>query len=681
MTIENSHINAIPTSIIPARVNIHHLQLRDLLQHSGVKDRVLFVSRLQVEQADFSLPHKSPSTYCTLDFQPNCLTTGCGLLATGGQHGELALRLLNHEAAEAQPTPWLLRTPTGGSINNAITIQSDLNHPLSSSSASTSNAYSRSNPDNKNQSAVVDTSGIPTSYSPWARDEPTSSSNLVRPGFLFGDEEMESELSQSVFEELAAAYGFDPSSVNRSSRWRRTPQTNTSITSSTTANTANSSATAVAVPPIQVMVSNNDQSIKFYKLQPPTLPSASKRSSFLSSSSPSSSSSFAHPIETSLPGLTRNTTLHFSTAINHSSVSPTQRTLIAVGDTPQVFIHSISPSGEHMKIATYTASSDACFSTTWSPDASKFAVASQDGVVSVWDVRSSKRLAGVSTSQGGGGGSGAARVVKWSPCGRYLAFTEHRNFWGVTDAVTFTQTQRIAAPSHLTSNSGGGNAGATLSSGVDVREGWIERRMAAEDRFRMVTGGEEAIARDRERRSMIHATFMREWNRAVNLVDSSSSSSSSSPSLTATNSSASTNNDSTNTNTMGFSRNSRGSNYYPPEFLVNPLATTATNSAGATSGVGGSGGVLGISRREDLLTAALTSGGTIGYRNSSYSFGVGGEGIGGSSSSSSSSSSSINISGLCWDPEGEHVYISTERVAAKYDVRDVRLSVVNADLL
>nr|CDI56041.1 wd40 repeat-like protein [Melanopsichium pennsylvanicum 4] len=540
MTIENSHINAIPTSIIPARVNIHHLQLRDLLQHSGVKDRVLFVSRLQVEQADFSLPHKSPSTYCTLDFQPNCLTTGCGLLATGGQHGELALRLLNHEAAEAQPTPWLLRTPTGGSINNAITIQSDLNHPLSSSSASTSNAYSRSNPDNKNQSAVVDTSGIPTSYSPWARDEPTSSSNLVRPGFLFGDEEMESELSQSVFEELAAAYGFDPSSVNRSSRWRRTPQTNTSITSSTTANTANSSATAVAVPPIQVMVT--------------------------------------------------------------------------VGDTPQVFIHSISPSGEHMKIATYTASSDACFSTTWSPDASKFAVASQDGVVSVWDVRSSKRLAGVSTSQGGGGGSGAARVVKWSPCGRYLAFTEHRNFWGVTDAVTFTQTQRIAAPSHLTSNSGGGNAGATLSSGVDVREGWIERRMAAEDRFRMVTGGEEAIARDRERRSMIHATFMREWNRAVNLVDSSSSSSSSSPSLTATNSSASTNNDSTNTNTMGFSRNSRGSNYYPPEFLVNPLATTATNSAGATSGVGGSGGVL-------------------------------------------------------------------ERVAAKYDVRDVRLSVVNADLL
>ncbi len=63
------HIDAVP-DIIPARVNIHHLQLRDLLQPTGVKDNVLFVSRLQVEHADFSNPLKPPSVYCTLDFQP-----------------------------------------------------------------------------------------------------------------------------------------------------------------------------------------------------------------------------------------------------------------------------------------------------------------------------------------------------------------------------------------------------------------------------------------------------------------------------------------------------------------------------------------------------------------------------------------------------------------------------------
>ncbi|KAJ9475476.1 hypothetical protein PHBOTO_005553 [Pseudozyma hubeiensis] len=599
------HIDTDP-EIIQARVNIHHLQLRDLLQHTGVKDKVLFVSRLQVEQADFT-SHKPTTTYCTLDFQPNCLTTGCGLLAAGGQHGELALRPLHSPSssapqlqldqsyAERPPAPWLLRTPTGGSINNAITIQPDLNHPSSSSHACTSPSTVSASPSSSKD--VVD--AYPThSYSPWARDEPSSfasSSNIVRPGLLFGDEEMEAELSESVFEELAAAYGFDPSTTNRSSRWRRSPQGRASVSAVT-----NSSATDPIVAPIKVMVSNNDQSIKLYKLRPPkSTPGAGGR------------------IESGLPGLSRNTTLQFPTAINHSSLSPDQRTLIAVGDTPEVFIHSVSRSGEHAKIATYSASSDACFSTTWSPDGSKFAVASQDGVVSVWDVRSSRRLAAVSTSQASAG-SGAARVAKFSPCGRFLAFTEHRNFWGVTDTVTFSETQRISAPSAprdaVCSPTGSGSV---------VGEGWIERRLAADERFRMVTGGEEAIARDRERRSMIHATFMREWNRAINLVDRNS-----------------------DTNSSSTTPSTRGSNYFP-DWLSNPTSTTSTASS---------------TRREDLLTAALTQPLPSSYRSEAHSH-------------------SINISGLCWDPDAEHVYVSTERVIAKYNVNDTRLASANAGLL
>ncbi|SPO30042.1 uncharacterized protein UTRI_05881 [Ustilago trichophora] len=642
MTRGVEHIDTSDPTIIPARVNIHHLQLRDLLQPTGVKDKVLFVSRLQVEQADFTSPLKPPTTYCTLDFQPNCLTTGCGLLAAGGQHGELALRPLHSPSSDAPhlqlhssyadrpPAPWLLRTPTGGSINNAITIQPDLNHPSSSrrsSSTSSGASTSPSKPD------VTDTYPSSETYSPWARDEP-STSNIARPGLLFGDPEMESQLSESVFEELAAAYGFDPSHVNRNSQWRRSSQSRITTATSSSPNTAT---TAPDLAPIKVMVSNNDQSIKLYKLRPPkSHPGAGGR------------------IESGLPGLSRNTTLHYSTAINHSSLSPDQRTLIAVGDTPEVFIHTVSRSGEYTKIATYTASSDACFSTTWSPDGSKFAVASQDGVVSVWDVRSSRRLAAVSTSQASAG-SGAARVVKFSPCGRFLAFTEHRNYWGVTDAITFGETQRIAAPreSAVGTGTGNGGEGGGANLGVGVAEGWVERRLAGEERFRMVTGGEEAIARDRERRSMIHATFMREWNRAINLVDRGAGTNSDSSSVVAP---------ALNPNPTTTTSVHRGSNYFP-DHLVNPTLNHRGSSSTSVS-------------TSSLLSAALaTPTSSMGYRPSSYS------NTSYSVSTTGAEGQSINISGLCWDSDGEFVYLSTERVVAKYSVGESRVSVTQTGLL
>ncbi|SOV07687.1 uncharacterized protein UDID_07992 [Ustilago sp. UG-2017a] len=635
MTRGVEHINPDP-DIIPARVNIHHLQLRDLLQPTGIKDKVLFVSRLQVEQADFTTL-KQPSTYCTLDFQPNCLATGCGLLAAGGQHGELALRPLHSPVSsvphlqldssyggERPPAPWLLRTPTGGSINNAIAIQHDLNHPSSSRLSSSHTSGSASATPSK--ADIVDASppfDSPSHYH-WARDEPSSSSDVARPGLLFGDQEIQSEISHSVFQELAAAYGFDPSSVNRSSRWRSSPATRAAATSSSATIKSSQPAFSPNAAPIKVMVSNNDQSIKLYKLRPPKhhLPSTNNR------------------IESGLPGLSRNTTLHFPTAINHSSLSPDQRTLISVGDTPDVFIHSVARSGEHVKVATYSASSDACFSTTWSPDGSKFAVASQDGIVSVWDVRSSTRLAAVSTSQASvASGSGAARVVKFSPCGRFLAFTEHRNHWGITDTVTFQETQRLVAPQ--------------LSS-VYPGEGWnsASRPASIEDRFSLLTGGagvQETIARDRERRSMIHATFMREWNRAINLVDRGPESASFAINPFST---ASGTTPSGTTPSTTASAGSRGSNYFP-DWLTNPTSTTSVESS--------------IRRREDLLAAALTQGGA-GYRPSSTFEGH-------------TCSSSTNISGLCWDPDGESVFVSTERVVAKYNVNDTRLSCSHATLL
>lgn len=76
-------------------------------------------------------------------------------------------------------------------------------------------------------------------------------------------------------------------------------------------------------------------------------------------------------------------------------MSPDGRTLLAVGDTTSVYLYSIS-GGDSVSFypsTTHTdAFSDAAFGTAWSSDGLSYAVASQDGCVKVWDVRSSKPL-------------------------------------------------------------------------------------------------------------------------------------------------------------------------------------------------------------------------------------------------------------------------------------------------
>lgn len=650
MTKGVQHLDSLP-KIIPARVNILHLQLRDLLQPAQTPDKVLFVSRLKVEQADFA-SLKPTSVYCTLDFQPNCLAIGCGLLAAGGQHGELALRPLHsplsaanpsESPAERPPAPWLLRTPTGGSINNAISIQPDQN-------ASSSHIHT--------QSPKLDRTETRHS-APWHRDQP--STTTARPGLLFGDEEMESELSESVFQELAAAYGFDEAAINRSSRWRR------SSTSSRSRSPAKPDPTPLA--PIKLMISNNDQSVKMYNLRPPR-------------STPGSGGR----IEAGLPGLSRNTTLHFPTAINHSSLSPDHRTLISVGDTPDVFIHNVSRSGEYTKIATYPASSDACFSTSWSPDGSKFAVASQDGIVSVWDVRSSRRLAALSTSQASmTSGNGAARVVKFSPCGKYIAFTEHRNYFHVSDTVTFTDTQRMAVPSMA--HYSGDQAGASSSqpgeeddlgrgsSGSFVATTASGRRfpltgmmMDPGERFRVLStssaaAGQELTTRDRERRSIMHAAFMREWNRAINQVDLGLNSESA-PAATAETASRSSSTSSVSPATnadierlLGSTSRAAARDWWDPSSDSSSITSLSDTDPPPDSAnlYASSTGTNAIWRRQDHP-----------FRRDDFL---------------SHRETSINISGLCWDPESEAVYVSSERLIARFSILDSRRSFPSATFI
>ncbi|KAL7412365.1 WD40-repeat-containing domain protein [Mrakia frigida] len=84
--------------------------------------------------------------------------------------------------------------------------------------------------------------------------------------------------------------------------------------------------------------------------------------------------------------------------VNHTSLSPDGRTLLSVGDSNEVHLFSVLYGGEkYKKLATYKAGDDAGFSTAWSPDGRKFAVAGQDGLISIWDHRSSKKLASLCT--------------------------------------------------------------------------------------------------------------------------------------------------------------------------------------------------------------------------------------------------------------------------------------------
>ncbi|OXG21572.1 hypothetical protein C366_01253 [Cryptococcus neoformans Tu401-1] len=89
----------------------------------------------------------------------------------------------------------------------------------------------------------------------------------------------------------------------------------------------------------------------------------------------------------------------FDVAANHSSLSPDLRYLVSVGDSTDVNLFEVINEGRDLrKVAVYNAATDAGFSSAWSKDGRKFAVASQDGQVTVWDHRSSRPLAIFQTS-------------------------------------------------------------------------------------------------------------------------------------------------------------------------------------------------------------------------------------------------------------------------------------------
>ncbi|KAI6042499.1 hypothetical protein EDC04DRAFT_3088512 [Pisolithus marmoratus] len=103
--------------------------------------------------------------------------------------------------------------------------------------------------------------------------------------------------------------------------------------------------------------------------------------------------------------------LRLEEPVNHSSISPDGRTLLSVGDSPRIYLHQLTGGARvtFNPIATlnvpppdtqlYSAALAASFSTAFSADGMKFAVASQEGVVAVWDVRSTKPMKVIQTDK------------------------------------------------------------------------------------------------------------------------------------------------------------------------------------------------------------------------------------------------------------------------------------------
>ncbi|KAF7374373.1 DUF2415 domain-containing protein [Mycena sanguinolenta] len=114
---------------------------------------------------------------------------------------------------------------------------------------------------------------------------------------------------------------------------------------------------------------------------------------------------FDVPVRSCPSTITQVGAVRFNVPINHSSISPDGRTLLSVGDSSKVFLHRLT-GGAHITaspIATLTLPPTAnnpffspalvaSFSTAFSADGSKYAVASQEGSVAVWDVRSTRPL-------------------------------------------------------------------------------------------------------------------------------------------------------------------------------------------------------------------------------------------------------------------------------------------------
>jgi hypothetical protein len=143
----------------------------------------------------------------------------------------------------------------------------------------------------------------------------------------------------------------------------------------------------------------------------------------------------------SLSQLTLIATLELEVAVNHATISPDGQHLVAVGDSPDVYFYKLIESSSRSLDPSHRwemcfdpplkAGTDALFSTAFSPSSQLCAVASQDGTVTIFDMRytdSPKHNPVIRTipSSRPGTNAGAVRSISFSPDPwDLLVWTEH----------------------------------------------------------------------------------------------------------------------------------------------------------------------------------------------------------------------------------------------------------------
>ncbi|BGP42132.1 hypothetical protein JCM10450v2_006218 [Rhodotorula kratochvilovae] len=378
---------------VRATTTASHPQLRDLLVHTPeAGNAVALVCYDSVCSVD--LYAARPPEYTPLKFSPSTISTGCGLVAVGGQSSELALKSATpgadwcHQYLPATSTASStgVRTLHSGSINNSIHIAPSPHSPATPRLLVSSNDEAI---------RVFDVAGRPPDFRAAKRRR-----------------ERERRTRGSVVDASWAA-----------ERWSRSDEC--------------------------FLDSDGDGGSPVEEC--PSFDEGGE--------------CFLVPVP--------SVDIRLRTAVNHCSVSPDGKWLVAVGDTNEVFLYDTRAAGYELAHV-FTASDDASFSTDWSEDNVTFAVASQDGFVHVYDLRAlpsssrpasptlrgahsaPRKVAELRTTQAGP--PGAARKVRFSPGGKridagLMAFTEHRNRVHVVDARTFETFQILDVPSSSPSSS------------------------------------------------------------------------------------------------------------------------------------------------------------------------------------------------------------------------------------
>ncbi|PVU93928.1 hypothetical protein BB561_002926 [Smittium simulii] len=158
----------------------------------------------------------------------------------------------------------------------------------------------------------------------------------------------------------------------------------------------------------------------------------------------------------SLPSLSVDHEIYFDTSINNASISPDRSKMIAVGDTNQVFVFNKRGS-DYEKIATITGIKNIIILFLEikkhiynSRKSDVFAIASQDGHVSIWDIRMNRKINSLESVQSGRA-CGACRNVKFSKNGPVdlMAFSEHSSYVTVVDSRHFNKKQLLKTNTEL----------------------------------------------------------------------------------------------------------------------------------------------------------------------------------------------------------------------------------------